>query len=41
MNKVDESIDNVMELVTNIMFIIIVFFGIPYFFYLLVQFLRW
>lgn len=41
MNKVDEIIDNVMESVTNSMFILIVCLGIPYFFYLLLQFLRW
>lgn len=40
MNKVDERIDNAMESITNGMFIIIVCLGMPYFFYLLVQFLR-
>lgn len=39
MNKVDEIIDNVMECITNGMFLMIVLFGVPYFFYVIAQFL--
>ncbi|MBB3907993.1 hypothetical protein GGQ95_002320 [Anoxybacillus rupiensis] len=39
MNKMDEIIDHVMETVTNSLFLAIVCLGIPYFFYILIQFL--
>ncbi|WP_269528348.1 hypothetical protein [Anoxybacteroides tepidamans] len=40
MNHIDKIIDTIMETVTNSLFIAIICFGMPYFFYVLAQFLR-